>query len=867
MEQHGHTIFDLYKEQEQVLYSLLLENMRSHISRKFSNNAKLLLASEMLKRDEFGIALYYLVSIKKEELGIIDKAVFDYLLDTVDNLINVFWDQQNKDVINVQPIVQYESQLSEITSMISEISNEYIKFWKKYSEPNLSVNELVTISSKIEKLDEQLKQLWSHFSANFVQHLSIIAPIYSTYLHQVRNAPWKAEQILSKIMRIFDKQHMKKEVNQIITEDNIDDKNNVVVIVAFSKKDLGAIRYVSKNISALGYQQEKCIGSSLFNLWPPFIQEGHSAAFTSILHKHKLPSTINTKTIGYVKAAAGFSIPVYSYASVHPYIQNEFQYVGIAKPLQLEREFLIVRPSGLIEAWSQRIGEILGLNNIPLQNIDQFLTRKQEKESITQKCSIPHNTLKKDLEGLWNAMTQMLSEQKKMEMTLYSGTNRVKVSGECKKKTFFWYMEIVVFEFEIIELRRISKEDPLETDIPAKRLELNLAKKNVLPNSNNLEKFKYLKAFVQKLIQSEVSSSEQVVKKSHLSILASNNIQEENSSFTRIELENPLPNIANAAEEDTCSISSQLNRNSNKILEEAIYSVKLPRFFKLFYSLILVSSAISLIFLIIVLVTMYKNLKLAMANSDIIQNSYTSMYSFVSMELGSKFLVGFHQGLIAIDRYAFAGVPMVQFIALLFYPTFSKLIHNSNNQLRLSLVNIDENLEQDIYDLKIPIPMNDEIVNLNFFDYSSLVVGKGVKVGSQSPFQDYSINPDVQFFISTLTNGPLTVGGKLADILHQDTDLKLEKGIHLSIAAAIMISAIGIGLLGYLSKHTKSFIDQRDQFIELFLRIDESAIKEAITNTQYFIAMLDESCEFVDFKGRSLRTLTKIGRASCRERV
>src|SRR5690606_2785830 len=119
------------------------------------------------------------------------------------------------------------------------------------------------------------------------------------------------------------------------------------------------------------------------------LQEMHRKMFHECLEQQRFVTTAITKQLGYIKAAAGYYIPAHAYACVHPYIQDAFQYVGVIRPVQLKKDFIVMRPSGVIEAWSQKIGEALGLNGAPLKNIQDLLVTKQEKtgSSTTQSFS------------------------------------------------------------------------------------------------------------------------------------------------------------------------------------------------------------------------------------------------------------------------------------------------------------------------------------------------------------------------------------------------------------------------------------------------------------------------------------------------
>jgi len=246
---------------------------------------------------------------------------------------------------------------------------------------------------------------------------------------------------------------------------------------------------------------------------------------------------------------------------------------------------------------------------------------------------------------------------------------------------------------------------------------------------------------------------------------------------------------------------------------------------------------------------------LAESNTNIIENSADAINSLISFDATSQLLTAEIEGLVSRTRYTFSGFPALQYLVPFLFPEICRKLYRSNTEVRMSLNNIDPELEEAIYKLKIPVQMNNIALDLNFFDYSNLVTTMGLKISKQYPFQDYTINPDIQFFHSTLMDQPIVVGESLINILRQDTDLKLSKGIKVSIAAAIAISIFGVALLSYLFEFIKVLIRQRNQFFEIFSKIDEEVIQETLKSAQNFKLRFENSLNPIESKGKEWKKI------------
>jgi len=592
------------------------------------------------------------------------------------------------------------------------------------------------------------------------------------------------------------------------------------------------------DIENLGYRDEKCIGLSVFDLWPAFLQEMHRKMFHECLENQKFLTTAITKQPGYIKAAAGYYIPAHAYACVHPYIQDEFQYVGVIKPVQLKRDFIVIRPSGVIEAWSQNIGEALGLNGAPVKNIQDLLVIKQEKpastaQSFRSKSSalvrkMPENEQAK---GYNLAVCHLLGNRSE-EIVLTSGINRVKAAIEVHKKSYLG-IEVIVVDMEV-------KYKDVKPKCEAEEIE-------DIPSENNSDsecvenRLVYQPAKI--ISQDKVKFDIKIIHKRTVNLEKTGTSPTQLKSYSYADLVTDSGYMKKYTQEfklqeDTNSLSSQLKRNSNKMLEEAIYSVKLPRSVMGLYISSAVFVILCLILLLFICIKTSRNLELAQNNSEIIKACYSTFNAILTLEILARFLSSTSKGVMQPSRFDPFGIPSIYMLAPLL-PSIGQSLDVTANDFLTNLRLIDQELQDEIYKQKFQVNRLGTVLEVNIFDYTNILVTLTLKFATQPMIQDYSKNEDILFVHDTILDMPVTIGNRLPEILYRATTIKLDESIHLSLTSVSFISAFGVYIIIFLAWSESVLRKERDRFVEIFLRLDERMIEENLRLSQQFYHSLN----------------------------
>jgi len=99
-----------------------------------------------------------------------------------------------ENVMNMKDLVDFTTTSNYLTKQLEESSEEYIKIWNYYSQPEMVLSELLKQMSAQEKKAEDVEKHWNSLSLNFPGYSLQLYPVYYTYLSLIRNIPVLAEK-------------------------------------------------------------------------------------------------------------------------------------------------------------------------------------------------------------------------------------------------------------------------------------------------------------------------------------------------------------------------------------------------------------------------------------------------------------------------------------------------------------------------------------------------------------------------------------------------------------------------------------------------------------------------------------------------
>ena len=148
-----------------------------------------------------------------------------------------------------------------------------------------------------------------------------------------------------------------------LTEENLYQNKNVLLILSRRALDCGQILYASKSIQTLcGGKHEAYTKSHVSSLFTPSFQEFYSDYFKKILETGRL-TNINKTVRAYLYHKDRHMVEVDFYIRVHPYLTQDLYLDMLIRPVPLTREYFLIKENGDIEITSKLIADTLGISS------------------------------------------------------------------------------------------------------------------------------------------------------------------------------------------------------------------------------------------------------------------------------------------------------------------------------------------------------------------------------------------------------------------------------------------------------------------------------------------------------------------------
>jgi len=251
---------------------------------------------------------------------------------------------------------------------------KYMDFWDYYNHTGLKMMTLYQKSGEVEKLDDQIQDIWKrHVDVNS-SFAKLLSGPYSLYLSLIRNCPYSSQKLFDKYYYTLDRDNIGEEITNL----NLYNERNITMHISMSKERLGRITYVSPNVAeTLGFQQQNLVGRNLNVLVPGFMQETHNKLLVDHLNRVsdiKKTSRLYTNIDVALLSKAGNIVPSKLYLSVHPYIQKELVYVAMIKrkDTSSSKDTIIVGEDGWIQGYTHNASLQLALSPLKKTHIGEI---------------------------------------------------------------------------------------------------------------------------------------------------------------------------------------------------------------------------------------------------------------------------------------------------------------------------------------------------------------------------------------------------------------------------------------------------------------------------------------------------------------
>ena len=171
-----------------------------------------------------------------------------------------------------------------------------------------------------------------------------------------------------------------------LTQDNLKQKNNILLYISLAKDTLGKIRYCSGNImSLIGFSNKEMVGKALDTFFPTHVcfQDKLNRALSIFNEFHDSPLEILGINSCYLRAKDGYSIPCEVHISVYPYHSAEPLLACIVRcqRTKVNRDSLIINSEGFVDCWTKHFGMSIGLDKIFLSKKNKIQLSSLSKES------------------------------------------------------------------------------------------------------------------------------------------------------------------------------------------------------------------------------------------------------------------------------------------------------------------------------------------------------------------------------------------------------------------------------------------------------------------------------------------------------
>ena len=280
-------------------------------------------------------------------------------------------------VIDIEEIVNYQQLAAELRTAIESNLAKFLKFWETYKGTDPSIKELFKMTMAINKEAEEIKVTWNkimnkYSRLSYQDHL-----LFGLYQSFVRSAPYSAEKILQKYFSLSSIFSTQKNRNTLIVPENVFEAQNMIFYILMKKEQLGSVVFVTSNVeTSLQYTPHELINKNINTIMPEFYKERHDRILTD--HIDKSRNTIINRNRGvFARKKNGYVTPATLFVSIFPYFQKQLIYIGILRPIHTYDEFLLILPSGIIDAFSENLAKTLGLD--PDKN-RQYILKSISKE-------------------------------------------------------------------------------------------------------------------------------------------------------------------------------------------------------------------------------------------------------------------------------------------------------------------------------------------------------------------------------------------------------------------------------------------------------------------------------------------------------
>ena len=893
-------ILKIHNESKSNIQLEVLDTARKVLRR--DNIFKILSAHLLAKQSQnYFLSLSQLFTINNRDSNTKEKALIYHLTQRLEEEMAGFFHRSEEKghlALNIKKTVDFERKLEQMFELVKKSAQLYLELWEYFQEAHISLNEFMKRSMKLEKEAKMINKLWNELTKRG-QHLSKYAYIlYTSYLSTVRNLPSKADKIYMKY--ITQEQYLTKDEERIVNK-KIDDAGDIIFYMSVSRERLGRILYVSRNIyEELGWLQADVINQNIKKVQAPFIKEKHDQILLNHIDGAKTSTIISFH--GFAQSGKGYIVPVSGNITIFPYIEKEPVYAGIIRKKEVGNEFMIVRASGAVDSFSEGISKELELVPNQKLHLGQICANFEDFEARLEEFELGD--------------TDKQEENKELVLRFHGGMGGSVVNSSIVRKEVSYttniqviklldeeYLCIYLYDQKITEKANYSPRssrlvrpkrkdcsvDLLTDDIPAERDEsptsplrferIRTTDSALLsPTSSLLKRFTWKKLTVLNSLTrrneetqamdpllSPVSNISRLTKNTSIELLKPEDQREQRRSLI-------FKDIAKTAQRSAVkremkikgsaaggSMTSSERRDANGKLEQAIHMVPEQKSLNVLSYLIGLFGMLCMGLIILHLVDGYEQLGVITQKIELMMACQRRTFSLVSSNINTRVLALITMGAISETRQIGLGIPMWSAAIKNTFSTHVTTLNVFNGNISERLYILSEEAQNKIHGIRVVLKDSGSERTVTLFEMFTEVANADNRI-IRTPIKNISIsNPTVRFVLDNTLNDPLIVSDYVIDILKDDYEDHLYSIRNEILSLFTITSVTGICIIGLLIRDIRKFITKRNQFIEMLLKINESALQDHVRIVTRFDNSLQKNMfnlqSYIEIKEHFLSTV------------
>ena len=267
--------------------------------------------------------------------------------------------RSSEDKLNLLQYLQNTDGLVLLQKEMTKQAQLHESFWNEYKEDYPFAYKLLKIEEEISGQRRVVCKIWEKYQSIIPRSYTAPYMLYGHYIGSLENNAYEAAKILERARMQSQRQKMANKVSEI-SDQNIYDEDIILITVSGLPKSFGRIENCVQGVSYFGYQQTSLQQKDLSLLMSPFYTEIY-ARLSSQRIDVEIDQAPAPLLQDFAKKSNGTICSISQTMKIHPDIQHELKYTLLLKPIAHETSYMLIQEDGLIDSFTERVQDLLGL--------------------------------------------------------------------------------------------------------------------------------------------------------------------------------------------------------------------------------------------------------------------------------------------------------------------------------------------------------------------------------------------------------------------------------------------------------------------------------------------------------------------------